>query len=191
MRAEGALMQAGGDATKKPLALNLENMVQGEQALTGSDFITTARAMNEVAITVRGDAKVKAKRILQLLPAVLGKDKLKAAWRPPRGGQLAVACHKVRRALPIHLCTRAQQRMAFVDPWLCYPGFVTLTLRPWLCASGGQLHPIPLYKNINAEAAGSSQFGSRPSYLARLGLQWQLCRHHAGGCGHLLVGCGC
>ena len=80
-------------ASKPGIPLNLQSMVQGETDLKGSEFLTTARAANEVAITVRGDAKVKAKRILQLLPAVLGKDRVKAGWRP-KGAQLAVASVK-------------------------------------------------------------------------------------------------
>ena len=90
----GPMAEAEDAQPKSRLSLNLQSMVEGEQALTGGEFITTARAQNEVAITVRGDAKVKAKRILQLLPSVLGKDKIKAAWRPPKGNQLAVACFK-------------------------------------------------------------------------------------------------
>lgn len=97
---EGAADEDDDDApTFKPstsgkgLALNLQEVVQGEKDLKASDFLTTARASNEVAITVRGDAKMKAKRILQLLPVVLGKEKVKAGWRP-KGTQLAVACQK-------------------------------------------------------------------------------------------------
>jgi len=78
------------------LSLNLDKMAEGERSLggaSGGDFLTTSRAANEVAITVRGDSKMKAKRILQLLPANIGKDKVKAAWRPGTS-QLAVASEK-------------------------------------------------------------------------------------------------
>lgn len=71
-------------------------MGEGDIKPEAPEFITTQRAKNEVAITVRGDPRMKAKRIMQLLPTYLGKDKVKAAWRP-NSTQLAVACEKVRR----------------------------------------------------------------------------------------------
>jgi hypothetical protein len=81
-------------ASGKPnIGLNLSAMAEGDMELKATDFLTTARASNEVAITVRGNAKVKAKRILQLLPAILGKERCKAGWRP-KGSQIAVACVK-------------------------------------------------------------------------------------------------
>ena len=75
------------------LSLNLGAMAAGEfQPAQGEgfDFLTTARAQNEVAITVRGDSKMKARRIMHLQPTMLGKGKVKAAWRP-NSTQLAVA----------------------------------------------------------------------------------------------------
>jgi len=79
-----------------PPTLDIEKaMHQGERSLDGGDVLTTARAQNEIAITVRGDPKVKAKRILKLLPSVLGKDKVKAAWRVGKAStHLAVASEK-------------------------------------------------------------------------------------------------
>ena len=86
------------------LTLNLNRMAAGEQKLEGQDFLTTARSQNEVAITVRGDSKVKAKRIMQLLPAAIGKGRVKAAWRSCGEGrrcssQLATASTKVSVAV--------------------------------------------------------------------------------------------
>jgi hypothetical protein len=78
------------------LSLNLGAMAAGEfQPAQGEgfDFLTTARAQNEVAITVRGDSKMKARRIMHLQPTMLGKGKVKAAWRP-NSTQLAVAAEK-------------------------------------------------------------------------------------------------
>ena len=75
------------------LSLNLDKMAEGEHKLGEADFLTTARAQNEVAITVRGDPRWKAKRILQLKNDVIGKDKVKAAWRPNHN-QVAVASEK-------------------------------------------------------------------------------------------------
>ena len=82
-------------ADKSRLSLDLGKMTEGERDLQGGDFLTTARAQNEVAITVRGDNKMKARRIMELLPTAIGKDKVKAAWRP-NSSQLAVASEKVR-----------------------------------------------------------------------------------------------
>ena len=76
-------------------------MAEGERNLgggEGGDFLTTARAENEVAITVRGDSKMRAKRILQLQPTMLGGAAVKAAWRP-NSSQLAVASEKVPQRL--------------------------------------------------------------------------------------------
>ena len=53
----------------KGIPLNVNKISEGDTTLPASDFITTARAANEVAITVRGDAKMRAKRILQLSPS--------------------------------------------------------------------------------------------------------------------------
>ena len=72
--------------------LNLDKMKEGQSSIDDVQTVTTARAVNEVAITVRGDAKMKATRILQLLPAVLGKGQAMAAWRPKNAGQVVVAC---------------------------------------------------------------------------------------------------
>ena len=74
------------------LSLNLDKMAEGEHKLGEADFLTTARAQNEVAITVRGDPSWKAKRILQLKSDVIGKDKVKAAGA--NHNQVAVASEK-------------------------------------------------------------------------------------------------
>ena len=75
------------------LSLNLNKMTEGDHELSGGDFITTERAKNDVAITVRGEAHMRARRIMQLLPNFLGRDRVKAAWRP-KSSQLAVVSEK-------------------------------------------------------------------------------------------------
>lgn len=112
---DAAAADEGGDvlaplapsASGSRLSLNLDKMAQGEfqPAIEGENFLTTARAANEVAITVRGDSKVRAKRILQLLPKMLGGNKVKASWRP-NSSQLAVASEKDGHCL-LYLFTRA------------------------------------------------------------------------------------
>ena len=66
-------------------------MAQGDHSLEPGDFITTARARNEVAITVRGAAKARAKLLMKLTPKDCGNSNLKAAWQPCGGKRLAVA----------------------------------------------------------------------------------------------------
>jgi hypothetical protein len=108
-----AAASAKADASRQGggrLSLNLEavappHMAPGERNLEGGDFLTTARASNEVAITVRGNSKMRARRILQLLPSSIGADQVKAAWRP-KGSQLALACQKDGNLL-LYLYTRA------------------------------------------------------------------------------------
>lgn len=105
--------QTGNEApgSQKRLSLDLNRMAEGELA-PGGDFLTTARAHNEVAITVRGDSHITAKRILQLHPDNLGNDKVLAAWRP-QSSQLAVAFEKVSRS-----CLGAHLHGCFSEPCL-------------------------------------------------------------------------
>jgi hypothetical protein len=80
---------------KKRMSLDLTKMAEGEQNVggDGGNFLTTARAANEVAITVRGDSRLRVRQILHLGPKALGHGKVQAAWRP-KSSQLAVASEK-------------------------------------------------------------------------------------------------
>jgi len=82
--------------TPSKVALDLQKVDRVIGMDSKDEFLTTARAQNDVAITVRGGQnKIVFKRTLQLLPTVIGKSRVKAAWRPPpHGGQLAVAAEK-------------------------------------------------------------------------------------------------
>lgn len=124
--------EADAEVLAKPpgsrLSLNLDSMAAGEHKLGDADFLTTARAANEVAITVRGDAKVKATRIMELKPNTLGKGKVKAAWRPITtkrrvSSQLAVACEKDGNLI-LSLYTRAKMPTP-IDVHNLGPGRVT------------------------------------------------------------------
>uniref|UniRef100_A0A7S3AT26 WDR19 first beta-propeller domain-containing protein n=1 Tax=Haptolina ericina TaxID=156174 RepID=A0A7S3AT26_9EUKA len=84
-------MTFGANREKGKLALDLDKMAQGDHSLEPGDFITTARARNEVAITVRGAAKARAKLLMKLTPKDCGNSNLKAAWQPCGGKRLAVA----------------------------------------------------------------------------------------------------
>ena len=75
---------------KERLLLNLGKMAQGDHALEGGDFITTARAQNEVAITVRGAAKARAKLLMKLTQKELGTSNVRASWQNG-GAQIAIA----------------------------------------------------------------------------------------------------
>jgi len=75
------------------MSLNLgavSQMVEGEKAVDDVGTIHSARATNEVAITVRGVAKAKALQLMALKPDQLGSGRVKPAWQPV-GGLLAVA----------------------------------------------------------------------------------------------------
>ena len=81
-------------STASRLSLNLNSMAEGEHAFAAGDFLTTARAQNEqVAVTVRGDSRMRARRILQLKPSTLGHGETFAAWRP-HSLQLVVASER-------------------------------------------------------------------------------------------------
>jgi len=68
-------------------------MAAGEKALGETDMIHSARATSEVPITVRGNAKAKARILMALKPDRLGAGRLKVAWQP-HGTLLAVASEK-------------------------------------------------------------------------------------------------
>lgn len=99
--ASGALAakpkKSASGSSESKLALNLgtvPQMAQGEIALSTGNFVATARAQNEVAITVRGAAKARAKLLFKLSPKVLGNSTVKTAWQPG-GKQIAVASERV------------------------------------------------------------------------------------------------
>ena len=80
-----------GPAAKKKLALDVNRMAEGgERNLDGGEFLTTARAANDVAITVRGNQKVAFTCKMHLTPTSLGDGKVHGAWRPGSVAQLAV-----------------------------------------------------------------------------------------------------
>ena len=68
-------------------------MVAGEQSLEAGEFLMSARATNEVPLTVRGAAKARAQQLCALTPAMLGSSRVKAAWRPG-GALIAVVSEK-------------------------------------------------------------------------------------------------
>jgi len=175
---EGAADEDDDDApTFKPstsgkgLALNLQEVVQGEKDLKASDFLTTARASNEVAITVRGDAKMKAKRILQLLPVVLGKEKVKAGWRP-KGTQLAVACQKDGNCIlslysrkqmpkPIEVHNLGPGKPSWLD-WDCNGSSVAIMVE----GTGIYLWEVAAEEEVQANGETSTTHANMPLRLA-------------------------
>ena len=62
--------------------------VEGDHKLGANDgtTLTTPRATQEVALTVRGEPKHKQKKLFQVGPDKLGAGTLKFAWRP--GGKM-------------------------------------------------------------------------------------------------------
>jgi WD40 repeat protein len=82
-------------STHKPIALDVSRTTEGgERNLSGGDFLTTARAANDVAITVRGSKKTAFTCHMHLTPTSLGDSKVMSAWRPGSSAQLAVATEK-------------------------------------------------------------------------------------------------
>ena len=66
--------------------------------------LTTPRASSDVALTVRGEAKHKQKRLFKMGPERLGEGKIKFAWRP--GGKMIATASSKNGSLVIHLFRR-------------------------------------------------------------------------------------
>ena len=118
--AEAASTAPAPSAAKSRLSLNLNGMAEGDHAV-GGDVIATNRAHNEVAITVRGETKMRAAKTMQLKPVNLGNGKVKAAWRPA-GTQLAVASEKVRVRDPLRNFHGAASISACMRACVCVCG---------------------------------------------------------------------
>ena len=103
MSTPGAASSAPAPADARKFSLNLSGLQQemtpgdhvpGSARKPGSeDFLTTARAHNDEAITVRGAAKVRTVRLAEYGPKRLGAARVKAAWQPG-GALLAIASEK-------------------------------------------------------------------------------------------------
>ena len=86
-------------------------MAQGNQTPQGAEFIATARATDEVAITVRGHAKVRSRQLAALNQELLGNDKVYAAWRPS-GHHIGIASFKDGKYLQLTLASRSGKLLA-------------------------------------------------------------------------------
>lgn len=72
----------------------------GKEAQT----LTTPRAANDVAITVRGEPKHRQRTLFKVGPDKLGSTRFKFAWRP--GGQMIATASTKNNALVLHLFRR-------------------------------------------------------------------------------------
>ena len=103
MSTPAASSSAPAPADARKFSLNLSGLQQemtpgdhvpGSARKPGSeDFLTTARAHNDEAITVRGAAKVRTVRLAEYGPKRLGASRVKAAWQPG-GALLCIASEK-------------------------------------------------------------------------------------------------
>jgi hypothetical protein len=80
----------------------------GEHKLEGGGTLTTPRASQEVALTVRGEPKHKQKQLFKLGPDKLGEGRFKFAWRPnAEAGGVAMATASMKnKNMVVHLLRR-------------------------------------------------------------------------------------
>ena len=97
MRPRLRRLSASADATHSPQDHKLGDR---NEATT----LTTPRAQNDVAITVRGEPKHRQKLLFQKGPDVLGSTRFKFAWRP--GGSMIATASSKGNQLVLHLFRR-------------------------------------------------------------------------------------
>ncbi|KAL1502933.1 hypothetical protein AB1Y20_011004 [Prymnesium parvum] len=78
--------------------------VEGEHTLADAPTLTTPRAQNEAAITVRGEPKHRQRALFKVGPEQLGSSPFKFAWRP--GGQMLATASKRNGVLTLFLFRR-------------------------------------------------------------------------------------
>jgi len=93
----------------------LPKMAVGEKTVTEGDIIHSARATNEVAITVRGAAKAKSRLLMAFASDRMGKGRMKPAWQP-KGQLLAVASTNNDDSMQIQVFSRSGQLIQSSEP---------------------------------------------------------------------------
>ena len=107
-------IELGAERAPNQFSLNLSGLsaslgeppAEGDHKLGGGDqgILTTPRADQDVAITVRGAPKHKQRKLFKLGPDTLGTGPLKFAWRP--GGQMIATASMKGGALMLLLLRR-------------------------------------------------------------------------------------
>jgi len=107
LSATQADMPDGGSRFSLDLSTIPKAPVEGEHKLGDgkeATTLTTPRAQNEVAITVRGEPKHRQKCLFQVGPDKLGSTRFKFAWRP--GGTMVATASTKNNQLVLHLFRR-------------------------------------------------------------------------------------
>jgi len=103
-------IEAPGGSSKFNLDLSTiptREPVEGDHKLgdgTEANTLTTPRAQQDVAITVRGEPKHRQKMLFQVGPDKLGAGRFKFAWRP--GGEMIATASSKGNQLVLHLFRR-------------------------------------------------------------------------------------